>query len=37
MRALVEIGYTGFVGQEFVPTEADPIEALRRAIELCSV
>lgn len=37
MRALVEIGYTGFVGQEFVPTEADPIAALRRAIELCSV
>lgn len=37
MRALVEIGYTGYVGQEFVPTEADPLAALRRAITLCSV
>ena len=37
MRAIVETGYTGFVGQEFIPTEEDAIEALRRAIELCSV
>ena len=37
MRAIAETGYTGFVGQEFVPTEADPLAALARAIKLCTV
>ncbi|MCF3648275.1 hydroxypyruvate isomerase family protein [Synoicihabitans lomoniglobus] len=37
MRAIAETGYTGFVGQEFVPTEADPLVPLRRAIQLCTV
>jgi hydroxypyruvate isomerase len=34
MQALVEVGYTGSVGQEFIPT-GDPMEGLRRAVELC--
>ena len=29
MRALLEIGYKGYVGQEFIPTR-DPLEGLRR-------
>ncbi|WP_221028895.1 hydroxypyruvate isomerase family protein [Actomonas aquatica] len=37
MRAIAESGYTGYVGQEFVPTEADPIAPLARAIKLCTV
>jgi hydroxypyruvate isomerase len=37
MRAIADTGYTGFVGQEFVPTEEDPLVPLRRAIELCTV
>jgi len=37
MRAIAETGYTGFVGQEFQPTEADPLAALARAITLCTV
>jgi hydroxypyruvate isomerase len=36
MQALVEIGYQGFVGQEFIPTR-DPFEGLREAVTLCDV
>jgi hydroxypyruvate isomerase len=36
MRALVEVGYGGYVGQEFIPTR-DPEAGLRRAVEWCDV
>ena len=36
MRALVEVGYKGFVGQEFIPTR-DPMQGLKEAVELCDV
>jgi hydroxypyruvate isomerase len=36
MEALVEIGYTGYVGQEFIPTR-DPLVGLRQAVTLCDV
>jgi len=36
MEALIEIGYTGYVGQEFIPTR-DPIVGLRQAVALCDV
>ena len=36
MRKLVEIGYQGYVGHEFIPTR-DPIAGLREAIKLCDV
>lgn len=36
MRALLEIGYKGYVGQEFIPTR-DPLEGLRQAVSLCDV
>jgi hydroxypyruvate isomerase len=36
MEALVEIGYTGYVGQEFIPTR-DPLVGLREAVSLCDV
>jgi hydroxypyruvate isomerase len=36
MKALLEIGYTGFVGQEFIPTR-DPMEGLTQAVSLCDV
>jgi hydroxypyruvate isomerase len=36
MRTLVEIGYTGFVGQEFIPTR-DPSTSLAEAVALCDV
>ena len=36
MRKLLEIGYTGYVGQEFIPTR-NPLEGLRQAVRLCDV
>ena len=36
MRALVDAGYTGYVGQEFIPTR-DPHQGLKEAFELCDV
>jgi hydroxypyruvate isomerase len=37
MRALLEIGYTGFVAQEFIPTWPDKVAALRHAVRVCDV
>jgi hydroxypyruvate isomerase len=36
MRTLLEVGYGGYVGQEFIPT-SEPGEALREAVEWCDV
>ena len=36
MRAILATGYTGYVGQEFVPTR-DPIQSLREAVRICDV
>jgi hydroxypyruvate isomerase len=36
MRKLVDLGYTGYVGQEFIPTR-NPREGLREAVRLCDV
>ncbi len=36
MRTLLEIGYEGYVGQEFIPTR-DPAEGLAEAVALCDV
>ena len=37
MRALLEIGYEGFVAHEFIPTWPDRALALRHAAKLCDV
>jgi hydroxypyruvate isomerase len=40
MKALLEVGYRGFVGQEFIPraaTQAGNIQAIRSAVRLCDV
>ena len=36
MQKLIDIGYTGFVGQEFIPTR-DPLAGLQQAVRLCDV
>ena len=36
MQALLDIGYQGHVGQEFIPTR-DPYQGLKQAVELCDV
>ena len=36
MRKLLDIGYTGYVGQEFIPTR-NPLQGLSEAMKLCDV
>jgi hydroxypyruvate isomerase len=36
MRKLLEIGYSGYVGHEFIPT-GDPLASLEQAVRLCDV
>ncbi len=36
MRAIVETGFTGYVGQEFKPT-GDPLTSLAQAVRICDV
>lgn len=37
MRALVDLGYKGFVGQEFVPKDEDKLASLEKCIHICDV
>lgn len=40
MRAIVETGYKGYVGQEFMPSPKDKagmLESLRKAVQICDV
>jgi len=36
MKKLIDIGYAGYVGQEFIPTR-DPLVGLKQAVKLCDV
>ncbi len=37
MKALLEIGYQGYVGHEFIPQRAEPFAGLKQAIAVCDV
>lgn len=37
MQEIVRTGFKGFVAQEFIPRNPDPIASLRRAVALCDV
>jgi hydroxypyruvate isomerase len=37
MKALLKTGYKGYVGQEFVPSQKDKLESLRKCITICDV
>jgi hydroxypyruvate isomerase len=36
MKKLIDLGYAGYVGQEFIPTR-NPLEGLKQAVKLCDV
>ena len=36
MKKIVDLGYTGYVGQEFIPTR-DPLAGLTQAVRVCDV
>ncbi|HEY3901528.1 MAG TPA: TIM barrel protein [Chthoniobacter sp.] len=37
MHALLDIGYTGFVGQEFIPAHEDKVASLADGVRICDV
>jgi hydroxypyruvate isomerase len=37
MRAIAETGFTGYVGQEFIPKKPDALESLQQAVTLCTI
>lgn len=37
MKAIAQTGYKGYVAQEFIPTQKDPIASLKRAISICDI
>ena len=37
VKAILETGYTGFLGQEFIPAKEDQIASLKQAVKTCSV
>lgn len=37
MKAIVKTGFSGFVGQEFIPKRKDKIASLKKAIEICDI
>jgi len=37
MKAIIKPGYKGYVAQEFIPTNPNPIASLRKAIRICDV
>jgi len=37
MRAIVATGFKGYVAQEFIPSDKDPMTSLKKAIEICDI
>lgn len=37
MKAIAQTGFTGFVGQEFIPKQKDKIASLKKAITICDI
>jgi hydroxypyruvate isomerase len=37
MRAIADLGFTGFVGHEFIPKSPDPLASLEKCARLCDV
>ncbi|WP_132055439.1 TIM barrel protein [Pseudocnuella soli] len=37
MKAIVDTGYNGYVGQEFIPKHGAPLASLRESVQICDV
>lgn len=37
VKAILDTGYKGFIGQEFIPKKADKLASLKQGVEICDV
>jgi hydroxypyruvate isomerase len=37
VKAILDTGYKGFIGQEFIPKNADKLASLKQGVEICDV
>jgi hydroxypyruvate isomerase len=37
MKAIADLGYKGFVAQEFIPKREDKLASLRQGVQICDV
>ncbi len=37
IRAILETGYTGYIGQEFIPKREDKLASLKQGVDICDV
>ncbi|GEO21790.1 hydroxypyruvate isomerase family protein [Cyclobacterium qasimii] len=37
VKAILDTGYTGFIGQEFIPKRTDKIASLKQGVEICDI
>ncbi len=37
MKAIIDTGYKGFIGQEFIPAREDKLASLKQGVEICDV
>ena len=37
MRVIAETGFQGYVAQEFIPKQRDPLESLAQAVRICDI
>ena len=37
VQAIADTGYTGFIGQEFIPSYSNKLEALQEGLKICSI
>ena len=37
IKAIQETGYTGYLGQEFIPKRADKLASLKQGVQICTV
>ena len=37
IKAIIDTGYTGFVGQEFIPKRSDALASLKQGVEICDI
>ena len=37
VKAILETGYTGYIGQEFIPKREDKLASLQQGVEICDI